>query len=107
MNLIYTGTTGTKQGGVLSPDFFAMYVHDLIDLLRKSGYGCNVIRVCIARIFFADDIVLLFPSRGGLQNLLDICATYCNQFCLDFNVKKSNVTIIGKTAADSFFRGRI
>ena len=69
-------STGTKQGGILSPNFFAFYMHDLIKILKKSGYGCYVIQACIACIFFADDIVLLSPSRLGLQRLLDICASY-------------------------------
>ena len=81
--------TGTKQGGILSPDFFALYLHDLIAELKASGYGCYVIEVCIACLFFADDIVLLSPSRHGLQSLLDICVSYCKKFCLDFNPKKS------------------
>ena len=81
--------TGTKQGGILSPDFFAMYMHDLIEILKSSGFGCYVINVCIACLFFADDIVLLSPSRHGLQKLLDICITYCKKYCLYFKVKKS------------------
>ena len=83
--------SGTKQGGILPPDVFALYVHDLIQLLKDSGFGCYIIQVCIACIFFADDIVLLSPSRYGLQKLLNICVSHCKKFCLDFNVKKSKV----------------
>ena len=71
-------------------------MHDLIDQLQKSGYGTHVINMCISCIFFADDIVLLSPSRHGLQKLLDICVKYCEQFCLDFNVTKSKIMIVGK-----------
>ena len=94
---------GTKQGGILSPDFFALYMHDLIEILKSSGFGCLVIQVCIACLFFADDLVLLSPSRYGLQQLLDICASYCKKFCLDFNVKKSKVMIVGKPLLESNF----
>ena len=87
--------TGTKQGGILSPDFYSLYCHELIELLKSSGYGCYVIQICIACILFADDTVLLSPSRFGLQKLLDICVAYCRKFCLDFNVKKSKVMIVG------------
>ena len=45
----------------------------------------------------SDDIVLLSPSRYGLQRLLEICTNYCRKFCLNFNVKKSKVMIIGKS----------
>ena len=88
--------TGTKQGGVLSPNLFSFYMHDLIELLKKSGYGCHVIEVCVSCIFFADDVVLMSPSRFGLQRLLDICVSYCKKYCLDFNAKKSKIMVIGK-----------
>ena len=88
--------TGTKQGGILSPDIFSKYLHDLIKQLQASGFGCHIIKLCIACIFFADDIVLLSPSRYGLQRLLDICANYCRKFCLDFNVNKSKVMIVSR-----------
>ena len=92
--------TGTKQGGILSPNFFKLYSHDLIRLLKQCGYGCYVIQICIVCLFFADDIVLLSPSRYGLQKLLDICASYCKKFCLDFNVKKSKVMVVGALQND-------
>ena len=43
-----------------------------------------------------DDIMLLSPSHYGLQALLNICVSYCKKHCLDFNVKKSKVMIVGK-----------
>ena len=95
--------TGTKQGGILSTDFFSLYMHDLIDLLTSSGFGCHIIQICIACLFFADDIVLLSPSRYGLQQLLDICVAYCKEFCLDFNVRKSKVMVVGKMPAGTHF----
>ena len=96
MSDVFDVPTGTKQGGILSPDFFALYMHDLIEQLTNSGYGTHVIQMCINCIFFADDVVLLSPSRYGLQELLDICVAYCDRFCLDFNVKKSKIMIVGK-----------
>ena len=35
--------------------------------------------------------------------MLDICASYCKTFCLDFNVKKSKVMIVGKPLLESNF----
>ena len=88
MSSAFDISNGTKQGGILSPNFFAMYMHDLIEILKACGFGCLVIQLCIACLFFADDLVLCSPSRFGLQQLLNICAAYCKKFCLDFNVKK-------------------
>jgi len=35
-------STGVRQGGVLSPVLFAVYVNDIITNLECSGYGCQV-----------------------------------------------------------------
>lgn len=86
---------GTKQGGVLSPDFFSLYINDLIIELRKAGIGCHIIALFTACILFADDMALLAPTRGTLQELLDICADYCETFCLTFNAKKTKVLVFG------------
>ena len=93
--------TGTKQGGILSPDFFSLYVDDLIHLLVDSGFGSHIIDLVIACIFFADDLVLLSPSRYGLQKLIDIAFSYCSKFCLDFNVSKSKVMVIGNNLSSN------
>ena len=87
---------GTKQGGILSPDFFAIYINDLILQLKKTGVGCHVINLFIACILFADDVSLVAPTRGTLQQLIDVCAKYCTKFCLKFNVRKTKVMVFGK-----------
>ena len=87
---------GTKQGGILSPDFFAIYINDLIIQLRSTGIGCHVIRRFIACLLFADDVSLICPSRGSLQRLLNICADYCLEFRLKFNIGKTKIMVFGK-----------
>ena len=38
----FTGLNGVKQGGVLSPILFCLYMNVLLDRLSKSGVGCFV-----------------------------------------------------------------
>ena len=91
---------GTKQGGILSPDFFSLYINDLIKLLRASKIGCHMLRIFIACILFADDMSLIAPTRTCLQKLLDICYDYCSKFCLKFNVNKTKVIVFGKCVSN-------
>ena len=93
--------TGTKQGGVLSPRLFTLYVDELIKRLRKNGVGCEMISLFVACIMYADDLCLLAPTRGAMQRLLSTCQEYCSEFCLGFNVKKSKSLLFGKSNIDS------
>ena len=89
--------TGTKQGGVLSPQIFSFYMDDLIRRLRSRGIGCHMLRLFLACILYADDLCLLAPSRGAMQEMLKICECFCDEYCLSFNVKKSKTLIFGDT----------
>ena len=60
-------TTGIKQGGVLSPHIFAVYLDDLILELKKSGCGCYLIEQFLAAILYADDLALLALNLTALQ----------------------------------------
>ena len=92
---------GMKQGGILSPKFFSLYIDDLIKMLRKKGIGCHVLEMFVACILFADDMALMAPSRSALQKMITICTDYCDKFCLNFNAKKSKVMIFGKQVNSS------
>jgi hypothetical protein len=40
---VFAVASGVRQGGVLSSKIFAIYMDDLIVLLKKSGVGCYII----------------------------------------------------------------
>ena len=50
----------------------------------------------IACLLFADDMLLIAPTREALQQLINVCAAYCSRFCLRFNVAKTKVMVFGK-----------
>ena len=89
-------SSGTKQGGVLSPDLFAFYIDDVFDELIKAGVGCHIAALFIACILFADDMALLAPTRSALQKLINICAKFFRSNCLTFNAAKTKVMIFGR-----------
>ena len=89
-------TSGVKQGGVLSPKIFTLYVDELISRLRKSGVGCHLTSIFLAAIMYADDLCLMAPTRSALQELLFICEEFSTDFCLSFNSKKSKALLFGK-----------
>ena len=91
---------GIKQGGINSPDFFACYYDGLTTLLRQKQLGCHIGNLFLASLFFADDIVLLAPTRSSLQGMINECSVYCEKYCLSFNNKKSKVMVFSKSKVD-------
>ena len=86
-----------RQGGILSPRIFVVYVDDLLKQLRKSGIGCHIIDQFMAAIMYADDLALLAPTRCALQKLLDICNMYGDEWCITYNSKKTLAMVFGRS----------
>lgn len=82
-------TNGVKQGGILSPVFFNVFIDDLSHRLTQQGIGCFVNNTCLNHLSYADDMVLLAPSPCALQQLLDCCLSYATSHDLVYNTKKS------------------
>ena len=91
----YPLLSGVKQGGILSPALFIVFINDLILLLRKKGMGCHVKSLFVGSIMFADDLALCAPSRHAMQTLISICESYCTEYGLSFNTRKTKSLIFG------------
>ena len=86
-------SNGVRQGGILSPYLFNIYMDDLSYKLRKKYAGCKIANLIINHLFYADDLVLLCPSYRGMQELLETCEKYASENDIIFNTKKSVVLI--------------
>ena len=91
----FKATNGVKQGGVLSPILFSVYVDDLFKRLEESGAGCWVSNHFVGCVAYADDLSLIAPSRKGLQTLIDTCEKYAVEHDVQFNGQKSQFMVFG------------
>ena len=57
---------GIKQGGILSPKLFNIYVDVLSQQLNKVMVGCCMNSKVIYHIYYADDLVLLSLGTHGM-----------------------------------------
>ena len=89
-------SAGVRQGGVLSPNFYGLYVDDLFRILQSSGAGCYYVKRFAAALMYADDMAVLAPSLKGLQKLLSLCENYCLEWDIKLNAKKSKNLWFGK-----------
>ena len=87
---------GVRQGGVLSPIFYCIYVDDLVDVLVMLGVGCYLLNTFLSILLYADDMALLAPSLKGLQTLLNATEEYCKEWDILLNAKKSKNMLFGK-----------
>jgi len=86
---------GVRQGGVLSPYLFALYIDSIFDKVKRFNFGCNLKWFCLSIILYADDILLLAPTVSSLQQLLYICETELAWLDMSINVKKSSCIRVG------------
>ena len=92
----FSVVSGVRQGGVLSAKFWALYMDDLVMILRSTGKGCHIMDTFIACILYADDVCLLAPSRSAIQLLLDLCNEYAESLCIKYNERKSKLMYFGR-----------
>ena len=90
----FMALNGVKQGAVLSPILFCVYLDNLLILLSNSGIGCFIGRNFVGALAYADDIVLLAPTATALRKLITICESYANEYSITFNPDKTKCLIV-------------
>ena len=78
-------SNGVKQGGVLSPRLYCVYTDELFALLRRKRTGCWVEESYVGILGYADDLLLLSPSRDGLQEMMKTCEKFMTDLNLSFS----------------------
>jgi hypothetical protein len=84
---------GVRQGGVLSPVLFCIYLDGLLDRLRDSNLGCYIGLNFVGALAYADDLTLLAPSAHAIRKMIDICTDYAKEFNIIFNANKSKCIV--------------
>jgi len=88
-------TSGVRQGGILLPVLFSVFVNDILIKLSKVRRGCFIKSVCCNSIMYADDLILLAFSLCDLQDLVNLCKIEFDLIDMDFNVLKSAYIRVG------------
>ena len=80
---------GVRQGGILSPALFSVYVDFLSYHLNKVDVGCYLNTVVINHLIYADDLCIISPSLTGFRKLIDVCESIGSFLSINFNTDKS------------------
>ena len=87
---------GVKQGCVLSPVLFCIYINEFAKMIKESAVGVRICNVQTGCLFWADDVILIADNNKDLQTMLNIAASFSNKWKLSFNHDKSNVVVVGQ-----------
>ena len=87
----FSVSNGVRQGSVLSPVLFSVYLDELLEMLGNSGVGCHWGGSFVGALCYADDIVLLAPCASALRHMLNICDSFATSHGLVFNANKTQL----------------
>ena len=81
--------TGVRQGCVLSPLLYALFINGLVKKLRDSKLGVPMLKNTLETLLYAAE------NKTNLQKMLDIVAEYAKKWRFEINPKKSGVVVFG------------
>lgn len=88
-------STGVRQGSILSPLLFGVFINKLITDMSSSGIGCHIKFVPLNVFLFADDLLIVAPSITSLQLLVDRCICILRNMDMKVNAGKSCCLRVG------------
>ena len=80
---------GVKQGGILSPVLFNIYIDKLSIALNDTAIGGKIGGQLLNHLCYSDDMCLISISSSGMQQLLDVYHSFSIEHSLLYNETKS------------------
>ena len=82
---------GVKQGCVLSPTLFSMFINDLVGEIKGLGKGVQCDIYSFTSLLYADDLVIIADKEEDLQAMLDVVHKWCCTWEIQVNPSKTKV----------------
>ena len=80
-----------RAGSVASPILWAVYCDPLIKELRDLGLGAHIGDMFMGVTMYADDLLLIAPTRSSMQLMLEVCEKYAKKYNICFSTDPNPV----------------
>ena len=96
-NRLLPQSRGVKQGCSLSSTLLDIYIDEVVKSLEESEIpGLTLSDIEVECLLFADDLILLAPSKEALQKQLLHLQKFCQTWALTVNLVKTRVMMFQK-----------
>ena len=87
----FSVTSGVRQGDIMSPTLFSMYLNDLATGIKDLNCGIQIENINISILLYADDIVLIGKDENSIKKMLDFTASWCKKWRMSINSDKTQI----------------
>ena len=97
----FSCSRGVRQGCVLSPMLFALFLNDLNAAISSKAKGISLGSDVVHTLLYADDLVLVAETPEDLQTQLDILKVFTDDIKMKVNIGKTKVMVLRKNKRKS------
>ena len=72
----FSVSNGVRQGAVISPLLFTIYIDTLFTHFEHLGVGCHIDTVYAGSVGYADDIALVSATLYGMNHMITVFLLY-------------------------------